>query len=173
MPSGICGWHKTVRVEDGHAHFHITKADYSIERGYITWIFPPRIGIDFRKKKKFRGKHYIPNIDIGELVRFIKILRLLHSKKFFKSGKVQKFIVEQTPDRRIRFWIEEGTVVLEYRHTGWKTYAPMARFKPKRIPRLIKALQEALGQYVTLIKRWNRTGKLPEQFKRKLARKNF
>ncbi len=171
MAAGKCGWHKSVRVGDRYVHVHITKADYSARKGYHAWTFPPRIGIEFREKRNVRGDNFIPNIDVAELVRFIKILRNLQQRRlrdYVESGKFRKFIIEQTPKRRIRFDLHGGKIELEYMHVGWDEYAHMVDIKRWEIPRFIDLLEDALYRYLRLIRTWHESGKLPEQFKREI-----
>lgn len=172
MSSGICAWHRNFRLQSNYAHIHITKADYRMESGYMQWVFSPRIGLDFRHKPNKRGQQYIPNIDVGELIRMIKVLKILQSRKVFKSiaeGRRNNFVILQTPGRRMRFVVFENQIELQYRHTGWTSYLSMGSMSTNRTEAFRKMLNNALVSYLKLMEEWIRTGNLPEGYRHKVS----
>ncbi len=164
-----CGWHKSVPVVDKYAHVHITKAAYRVFQNYHWWITPPRIGIDFRKNRKKRGHEWIPNIEVADLVRLIRILRQLDRKRISKSVATKKgFYIAPTFDRRIRIGVSEGRITLEYRGRGWENYGKRVEIELKQLPLLIGALEEGYSRYLKLIASWHDSGKLPDEFRHRL-----
>src|SRR5437667_5477159 len=99
----LCGLHKSVPIVEKYAHIHITKAAYRVFKNYHWWITPPRIGIDFRVTKTKRGKAWIPNIEITDLIRLIRIFQYLKRPRVRKSVAAKKgFYIAPSFDRRIR-----------------------------------------------------------------------
>jgi hypothetical protein len=137
---------------------------------YYWWITPPRIGIDFRTTKEKRGREWIPNIEVADLVRLIRIFRHLKHERILRAVASKKgFCIAPSFDRRIRIRASEGRITLEYRDRGWENYGETVEIEPKQLPKLIATLEEGYSQYLKLIRNGHDSGRLPEGFRHKLG----
>src|SRR6266567_3135555 len=165
-----CGWHTSVPIVGKYAHVHITKASFRDFKGYYWWLTPPRIGIDFRVRKGERGREWIPNIDIADLVRLIRILQFLKrdgDAKLVASKK--RFYLAPSFDRRIRIKPNSTKgIVMDYRDRGWQDYGNRVEIDRQQIEPLIDALEMAYSRFMRLVKSWHDSTKLPAEFRHEL-----
>lgn len=164
-------------VEDKHvtAIVHITKIDRKAFRGMYRYFYPPRIGIDFYSPEDYPdGSHdFIPNLELGDVARLIRILELARQDETFKklnSGKIKPFKIglafEIDLQRRIIVGAKFNRLTIRYegRHRGTDVGIEY-HFTRKGAKKLIDILKELVIEYLAFIQRYVLIGKIDPKFK--------
>ena len=169
------GWFAEVSDKYVTAIAHITKIDRAPFRGMYRYFYPPRIGIDFYFPEDYpNGPHdFIPNLELGDVARLIKILELVGQDQTFtslSSGKIKPFKIglafEKDLQRRIIVGAEDNNLVIRYegRHRG-KDVGIEYCLTRKGAQKLVDVLKELMIEYIGFIQRYVLVGKIDPKFK--------
>ena len=139
------------------------------------YFYPPRIGIDFYLPENYpKGpKDFIPNLELGDIARLIKILDLVKQDEVFaslNSERINPFKIglafEKDLQRRIILRAESKHLVIRYegyhRSRQVEIEYPISR---EGAEKLIDALKELVIEYIGFIQRYVMIGKIDRKFK--------
>lgn len=169
------GWIGKVSDEYTMVLVHITKIDRTLSRGMYRYFYPPRIGIDFYSSEDYPdGPHdFIPNLELGDVARLIKILELAGRDRTFKSlnsGRIKPFKIglafEKDLHRRIILGAESNNLKIRYerRHKG--TNVAIEYYLTREgAKELVDVLKELVVEYMAFIQRYVLIGKIDPRFK--------
>jgi len=97
---------------------HITKITKKVFERKYHYFYPPRIGLDFYEEYPDGPHDFIANLELGDIIRLIKILELIEKDSIFKdlnSGDIKPFTIglsfESDLKRKIRIDADEGDVL--------------------------------------------------------------
>jgi hypothetical protein len=157
---------------------HITKAERIRIGGVYRYFFSPRIGIDFYLPENYPDGEYefIPNLELGDIARLIRILELVEEDHTFESlvsGNIKPFRIGLAfeTDLKRRIIVGAGsdeesdyiTVKYEGVHKGTEVSIEYA-FTREGIGKFIKILKEAIVEYLGFIQRYVLIGKIDPKF---------
>jgi len=172
-------WYKTVKDKCTVANVHITKIEKRKSRGMYSYFFPPRIGIDFYEPENYpKGYHdFIPNLELGDIARMIKILELVENDRTFYhlvAGEIKPFEIglafERELKRRISVSgksdhdIDRITIKYEGVHSGTEVLIEYD-FTYSGLKKFVDALKEAIIEYYGFIQKYVSLGKIEDSFK--------
>jgi hypothetical protein len=154
---------------------HITKVDKAPFRGMYRYFYPPRIGIDFYSPEDYpNGVHdFVPNLELGDVARLVRILELVSEDDTFaslKSGKIKPFRIglafENDLQRRIILGAESNYLIIRYEayHRGKRVEIEYNLSREGAMD-LIRTLKELVIEYVGFIQRYVMLGKIGSKFK--------
>ena len=154
---------------------HITKIDRTFSKGMSSYFYPPRIGIDFYLPEDYpNGPHdFIPNLELGDIARLMKILELAGEYKIFTSlnwGRIKPFKIglafESDLQRRIIVSARSKRLILKYEgyHKGKKVEIEYC-FTRKGVQKFVEVLKELTIEYMNFIQRYVLIGKVDPKFK--------
>jgi len=169
------GWFGKVEDKYTTAIVHITKVERFQFRGMYRYFFPPRIGIDFYLPENFpEGNHdFIPNLELGDVARLIKILGLVERNQTFDSlasGKIKPFRIglafETDLKRRIIVGAESDHLTVKYEgvHRGSEVSIEYW-FTRNGIEKFVDILKELTIEYIGFIQRYVLVGKIDPRFR--------
>jgi len=154
---------------------HITKVDKAPFRGMYRYFYPPRIGIDFYFPQDYpNGAHdFVPNLELGDVARLVRILELVSEDETFaslESDEIKPFRIglafENDLQRRIILGAESNHLIVRYEgyHRGKRVEIEynLSRAGAKD---LIDALKELVIEYIGFIQRYVMIGKISPKFK--------
>jgi len=168
-------WFDEVRDRYVTAIIHITKIERALFGGVYRYFYPPRIGIDFYSPEEYpNGLHdFIPNLELGDVARLIKILELVGQDQTFtslNSGKIKPFKIglafETDLQRRIIVRAESNHLVIRYegRHRGKDVEFEYCLTR-KGAQKFVDVLKELMVEYISFIQRYVLIGKIDPKFK--------
>jgi hypothetical protein len=154
---------------------HITKVEKILIGGVYRYFFSPRIGIDFYLPENYPdGEHdFIPNLELGDIARLIRILELVETDQTFESlasGNIKPFRIglafETELKRRIIVGAASDYITVKYEgiHRGKQVSIEYA-FTQNGIENFIKVLKEVIVEYLSFIQRYVLIGKIDNRFK--------
>ena len=169
------GWIGEVSDKYATVLVHITKIDRTLFRGMNRYFYPPRIGIDFYSPEDYpNGPHdFIPNLELGDVARLIKILELARRDRTFKSlnsGRIKPFKIglafESDLQRRIIVGAEFNNLKIRYegRHRGTDVEIEYYLTR-KGVKKFVDILKELVVEYMAFIQRYVLIGKIDPKFK--------
>jgi len=168
------GWFDEVRDKYVTAVVHITKIDKALFRGKYRYFYPPRIGIDFYLPEDYpHGPHdFVPNLELGDVARLIKILELVGQEQTFtllRSGKIKPFKIglafEKELQRRIIVGADDNDLVIRYKGRHWgKDVGIEYCFTREGAQKFVKTLKELIIEYIGFIQRYTLVGKIDPRF---------
>jgi hypothetical protein len=172
---GDKGWFGEVEDKYTNAVVHITKVERVQFKGMYRYFFPPRIGIDFYSPENYpNGSHdFIPNLELGDIARLIKILELVERDQTFNSlasGNIKPFKIglafETDLKRRIIVGAELDHLTIKYEglHRGSEVSIEYW-FTRKGIQKFVAILKELVIEYMDFIQRYVLIGKIDPKFK--------
>jgi len=155
---------------------HITKVDRASFRGLYRYFYPPRIGLDFYLPENYpQGTHdYIPNLELGDVARLVRILDLVKQDKTFdslESGRISPFKIglafENDLQRRIFLRAESDLLAIRYKgiHRGVQVDFEYY-ISRKGAEKLTSSLKELVIEYIGFIQRYVMIGKIDESYRR-------
>jgi hypothetical protein len=169
------GWFRKIEDEQTIAVVHITKVDKKRSKGLYRYFFPPRIGIDFYTPDNYpEGQHdFIPNLELGDVARLIKILELVDQDKTFNSlreGEIQPFEIglafENELKRKITVSVAENSLAIKYEGIHRRSEVSIEyNFTRQGIQELINCLKELTIEYIGFIQRYVLIGRMDPKFK--------
>jgi hypothetical protein len=166
------GWSREASDLNGIVVPHITKFGITKYRDMYSQFYPPRIGIDFYPRDK-RDRNFIPNLDIGDIARLVRVLELAQEYTIFerlRSGKIRPFEIglsfQGDLNRKIEIDARSNYLILRYqglhrdRHVGFTH-----RLSRKGAERLINILKELVVEYMSVIQKYTMTGDIDDRFR--------
>lgn len=168
-------WYREVKDKHTIAVVHITKVEKRKNRGLYSYFFPPRIGIDFYKPEDPTNRYhdFIPNLELGDIARMIKILELTMDDDTFDSlvsGRIKPFKIglafEKELERRISVSGKSDRITIGYEavHRGSEVSIEY-EFTRIGLEKIVEALKEATIEYIGFIQRYVLLGKIDSGFK--------
>jgi hypothetical protein len=169
LGSGPIAWEREVEIGGLTIRPHFTKIERKEESGFYFYYLAPRIGIDFIEKRKWKPMKYSPNLDVGDVIRIVKVLELLERNPVYqklRDGSINPFEIALTFRRKIV--IDSGrapnSLRLEYynrngRHPLFKT-----GFSRIAVADLKRGLRTLVALYLALVQMWRTGHKLPKPF---------
>jgi len=168
-------WYRKIKDKHTIALVHITKVEKRKNKGLYSYFFPPRIGIDFYKPEDYtKGYHdFIPNLELGDIARMIKVLELVKNDDTFDnlvSGEIKPFKIglafERDLERRISVGGKSGRITIGYEavHSGSEVSIEY-EFTRTGLEKVVDALKEATIEYIGFIQRYVLLGKINNNFK--------
>lgn len=166
------GWSEEVSDRHGTVVPHITKFGITKYRGMYSQFYPPRIGIDFYPYDR-EGHNYVPNLDIGDVARLVRVLELAQKYAVFdklRSGKISPFEIglsfQGDLNRKIELDAESSYLILKYRgfHKG-NLVEFTQRLSREGAERLINSLKKLTMQCMSVIQKYVMTGEVDDRFK--------
>lgn len=145
-------WHKVIEDNGLHIVPHVTKINAEKQGRLFTYFYPPRIGIDFYSDDQDpadeKPRNFIPNLELGDLARLVRILEILPKKAKFEVG----LAFEKELGRRITIQSNASGVLFNYHaeHFGGPIDFEFS-ISTDVLEDLLAALKEAVLEYVRLI----------------------
>ena len=169
------GWFGELKDKYTVTIVHITKVERIKIGGVYRYFFSPRIGIDFYLPENYPdGEHdFIPNLELGDIARLIRILELVEVDQTFESlasGTIKPFRIglafETELKRRIIVGAEPDYITVRYEgiHRGSQVSIEYA-FTRNGIEKFIQILKEVIVEYLSFIQKYVLIGKIDPKFK--------
>jgi len=139
-------------------NIHITCIRRERNAGYYTYFNSPRIGIDiWETGENDDNPDFIPNINLGDLIRFVIILGYVDSDEIFaklSKGSILPFEIAMEFKRKIVVSAEGRSWSLSYHdpRTNWKKIEYY--IEREGIAELRKALKEIIANYLNFVNTW-------------------
>jgi len=153
---------------------HITKVDKVSFKGLHQYFYPPRIGIDFYEPEGYPKDRpaFIPNLELGDIARLVRVLELANRDPTFrsiKSGKREPFEIglafEKELGRRITLDVESNCLLIGYEACHkWGEVDFQYRMSREGAEELIKALKELVAEYVSFILKYVMIARIDDKF---------
>lgn len=155
---------------------HITKVDEIRFKGMYRYFYPPRIGLDFYFPENYPdGNHdFIPNLELGDVARLVRILDLVKQDETFdslKSGRISPFKIglafENDLQRKILLRAKGNLLAIRYCGIHRKVEVDFEYCMSRECAvELTTSLKELLIEYIGFIQKYVILGKIDRMYRK-------